>query len=58
MKTFHEIFHVILKKIIVEYVMLYFCYITETFHKIFPEIIYVIFLWNISCCVDTYNPMY
>ena len=23
----------------------------ETFHKIFPEIIYVIFLWNISCCV-------
>ena len=28
-----------------------FCYITETFHKIFPEIMYLIFLWNISCCV-------
>ena len=33
--------------------MLYFSYITETFHEIFPKIIHVIFLWNISCCVGT-----
>ena len=46
-KAFHEI--------LPEYYLNFSCNITEAFHEIFPEIFYVIFLWNISCCVGCMN---